>query len=128
MSHSTGNEYNGKTVAWGCVKVRIKNAVLWDVAPCTYFVNRRFGETYRVYLQGIRNPRKILISYTLKKEAIRSSETSVKKISTRRHIPEDGILHSHCRDNLKFYKSENRLKFSVECPEGCVILVHSSKF
>jgi hypothetical protein len=32
------------------------------------------------------------ISYTLKMEAIRSSETSVNKISTRRHIPEDGIL------------------------------------
>jgi hypothetical protein len=29
--------------------------------------------------------------YTLKMEAIRSSETSVYTISTRRHIPEDGI-------------------------------------
>jgi hypothetical protein len=26
-------------------------------------------------------------------EEIRSSETSVNKISSRRHIPEDGILH-----------------------------------
>jgi hypothetical protein len=33
------------------------------------------------------------ISYMLKMEAIRSSETSVNKISTRRHILEDGILH-----------------------------------
>jgi hypothetical protein len=33
------------------------------------------------------------ISYTLKMEAMRSSETSVNKISTRRHIPKDGILH-----------------------------------
>jgi hypothetical protein len=41
------------------------------------------------------------ISSTLKMEAIRSSETSVNKISTRRHIPEDGILHSHRRVNLK---------------------------
>jgi hypothetical protein len=39
--------------------------------------------------------------YTLKMEAIRSYETSVNKISTRRHIPEDGILHSHRRENLK---------------------------
>jgi hypothetical protein len=30
---------------------------------------------------------------TLKMEAIRSSETSVHTISTRRHIPEHGILH-----------------------------------
>jgi hypothetical protein len=40
------------------------------------------------------------ISYTLKMEAIRSFEPSVIKISTRRHIPEDGILHSHCRENF----------------------------
>jgi hypothetical protein len=25
--------------------------------------------------------------------------------STRRHIPEDGILHSHRRENLKSYKA-----------------------
>jgi hypothetical protein len=43
------------------------------------------------------------ISYTLKMEAIRSSETSVNKISTRHHTPEDGILHSHRRENLKSY-------------------------
>jgi hypothetical protein len=30
-------------------------------------------------------------SYTLNMEAIRSSETSVNKLSTRRHIPEDDI-------------------------------------
>jgi hypothetical protein len=30
-------------------------------------------------------------------------ETSVNKISTRRHIPEHGILHSHRRENLKSY-------------------------
>jgi hypothetical protein len=44
---------------------------------------------------------------TLKMEAISSSETSVYTISTRRHIPEDGILHSHCRKNLKSYKRDS---------------------
>jgi hypothetical protein len=36
-------------------------------------------------------------------EAIRSSETSVHTRYTRRHIPEDGMLHSHRRENLKSY-------------------------
>jgi hypothetical protein len=41
------------------------------------------------------------IASTLKMAAIRSSETSVNIIPTRSHIPEDGILHSHRRENLK---------------------------
>jgi hypothetical protein len=34
-------------------------------------------------------------------EAIHSSETSVHTRYTRRHIPEDGILHSYRRENPK---------------------------
>jgi hypothetical protein len=40
---------------------------------------------------------------TLMMEAIRSSETSVLNRATRRHFPEDGILHSHRLENLKYY-------------------------
>jgi hypothetical protein len=41
-------------------------------------------------------------------EAIRSSETSVQSTtSTRRQTPEDGILHSHRRENLKSYKKNS---------------------
>jgi hypothetical protein len=35
-----------------------------------------------------------------------SSETTVLTRTTRRHIPEDGILHSRRRENLKSYISQ----------------------
>jgi hypothetical protein len=40
---------------------------------------------------------------TLMMGAISSSEMSVPTRATRRHITEDGILHSHRRENLKTY-------------------------
>jgi hypothetical protein len=32
-----------------------KNALFWDVAPCDFIINRRFGGTCRLHLQGRRN-------------------------------------------------------------------------
>jgi hypothetical protein len=60
-----------------------KNSVVWDVAPCRSCVNRH------------------------------PSETSVHPRCTRRHIPEDGILHSHRRENLKCYM------FTYDCCWNC---------
>jgi hypothetical protein len=69
----------------------MKNAVFFDEAPCRYFVNRSFGGTYGLHLQGIRNPR-----------AMNQSEQRI--FYTRPHIPEDGILHSHRHENPKSEK------------------------
>jgi hypothetical protein len=52
--------------------VTMKNAVFWDVAHA--------GSSLTDFS-------------ALKMEAIRACETSVHARSTRRHIPEDGVLH-----------------------------------
>jgi hypothetical protein len=36
--------------------VTMKNAVFWDKVPCRSCVNRRFGKTCRLHLQGRKIP------------------------------------------------------------------------
>jgi hypothetical protein len=47
-------------------------------------------------------------------EAIRSSETSVLTRAMLRHIPENGILHSPRRENLKYYILQQVARNKVE--------------
>jgi hypothetical protein len=66
-----------------------KNPAFWDVVKlCGPCKNRRLLVTANAVPSS-------LIIPTLMIEAILSSETSVLRIATWRHIPGDGILHSH---------------------------------
>jgi hypothetical protein len=84
----------------------MKNAVFWDVSPCGSCKNRVSEECVDsiisvkiiiglVLLQflvtGDVVPSSLFLS-TLMMEALRSSEISIFRKATRRHIPEDDIL------------------------------------
>jgi hypothetical protein len=96
--------------------VTMKNVVFWDVTTYGSYKNRRFGGTYRLHHQGGKVLRSVLrlldtansfptspTLVTLMMETINSSEMSALTRATRRNIPEDDVLHSHLRENLKSY-------------------------
>jgi hypothetical protein len=105
-----------------------KSTIFWYITTCSQLkVNRRFGGTHRLHLQGqrisrARNQRECRwqASYcsTLKMEAISSAETSIDfQRTTRRYVPEYSTLNVNCSlllsdRNLNLYKYIS--KFSKE--------------
>jgi hypothetical protein len=103
----------------------LKNAVFWDVSPCSSCVNRSFGGSYRLHLQGGQNRgwgisasrwlqttltgfSQVVFS-TLKMEGKSSSETSGHTGTTRQHIPEKAFFIVTTMENLKSYIDMNSL-------------------
>jgi hypothetical protein len=76
----------------------MKNADFWHLAPCRSCVNRRFGGTYRCSHLLKLVPRSRILYLEDGGDTILRNIVHTR--STRRQIPEDGILHSHHRETL----------------------------
>jgi hypothetical protein len=76
---------------------------------CLFFRTQRFCLRLQVKPNQLAQSTEIIpaqAASSLADFSTRSSETSVNTRSTRRHIPDDGILHSHGCENLKSYKED----------------------
>jgi hypothetical protein len=88
--------------------VTMKKAVFWDVAPCSSGVNRRFGGTYRLHLQGRRES--IRLPLTSLTDASRADFLILSLLSWRwrRYVPLKRrltpLLHGATSQKTAFFK------------------------
>jgi hypothetical protein len=83
-------------------KIMMKNAGFLDVTPCVSGKNRLFGTAYRLHHQGGKNGE--LADSCHPDDGGDTFPRNVGSYkSHKRNIPEDRILHSHRRQNLKSY-------------------------
>jgi hypothetical protein len=98
---TTEDTYTLKIVAADFLKWRMPSSGMWRHVDLVWtdVSEERIASTFRVEKSEREKPA-WAGGCGLQMEAIRSSETLVRTRSTQRHIPEDGILHSHRRENL----------------------------
>jgi hypothetical protein len=94
---------------------RLKNAVFWDVTPCSSCKTRRSSETSVLTSAKLRNITEDGILHSHRRENLKSyialtgwalwrrRNVSPMRYELGFYIPEEGILHSYRRENLKSY-------------------------
>jgi hypothetical protein len=111
---STVFNYQHEIWTSGCQIRGLSNSL--RIKLCLKFLRRCVVSTqWRRKMPSSGMWRRADIVWTDVSEVVRYSETSVHTRSTWCHIPEDGILHSHCRENLKSYI---KCIYSVHCIWG----------
>jgi hypothetical protein len=117
-------------------------AIFWDIAPCSPYMNRRFGERYH-QLQGRNSAEQetsvrwrglfrlatcshatflLGLFSTLKMDVIRCSETPLHIRTTRCYIPEDGIFKTTA---VKAWNPTKKTSWDTRTP-FCASRVYSS--
>jgi hypothetical protein len=87
----------GKTLA-------VQTVVFWDMAALVIVIATKTSNLTKLRVISTANvvPSSRTVTI-LKMEVVSSPETLVLTKTTRHHIPEEGILHNHRREDLKLY-------------------------